>query len=134
MAKFKDIQFEALGSFIRDAIKDPALIEVFKNGSQEEIKDLLRAFMTPLDKTWDEITIVAHFDEDNVVNIAFPFTGDVEKTVEAIAPAAGPGEDYIFPDHYTFDPNGGLTDAEKRASRLRAYASRLGDYVMTRCK
>lgn len=133
MAKFKDVQFEALGEFIRDLIKDPSKQAIFKNGTQQQMKDLLRGFMTPKDKTWEEITIVPHFDENLIVNIAFPFTGDVEETIVTIAPADGPGEDYTFPDHYKIDPNVGTPD-QKKQNRLRAYYSRLGDYVMSRCK
>ncbi|PSJ63284.1 hypothetical protein [Kumtagia ephedrae] len=134
MAKFENVQFEALGEFIQRMIKDPAAIETFKTGSQDEIKNLLRGFMSPRGKTWDEITIVPHFDEENVVNISFPFTGDVEETVREIAPEVGEGVDYPFPDHYKFDPNTGATPEEKKANRLRGYRSRIGDYVMSRCK
>ncbi|MDQ6434250.1 hypothetical protein RB623_09330 [Mesorhizobium sp. LHD-90] len=134
MAKFENIQFEALGEFIQRAIKDPEMVKIFKTGSQSEIKGLLSGFMTPKGKSWDEITIVPHFDEDNVVNIAFPFTGDVEETVRTIAPETGDGEDYPFPAHYTFNPNSGANPEEKKANRLRGYRSRLGDYVMSRCK
>ncbi|BCG89994.1 MULTISPECIES: hypothetical protein [unclassified Mesorhizobium] len=134
MAKFENVQFEALGAFIREAIKDPATMEIFRHGTQNEKKDLLRGFMNPRGKTWDEIEIIAHFDEENVVNIAFPFTGDVEETVRTIAPEVGPGEDYPFPAHYKFDPNAGSTVEEKKANRLRGYRCRLGDYVMSRCR
>jgi hypothetical protein len=134
MAKFENVQFEALGQFIQNAIKDPEIMAVFKTGTQEQIKDLLRGFMNPRGKTWEEITVIPHFDEETVVNIAFPFTGDVEETVREIAPAEGPGTDYPFPDHYKFDPNSGATQEEKKANRLRGYRSRLGDYVMSRCK
>ncbi|MER8484289.1 hypothetical protein [Mesorhizobium sp. M1322] len=134
MAKFENVQFEALGAFIQKTIRDPAAMEIFKNGTQDEKKNLLKGFMNPRGKSWDEITIIAHFDEENVVNIAFPFTEDVEETVREIAPDAGPGLDYPFPDHYKFDPNAGATPEEKKANRLRGYRSRLGDYVMSRCK
>ncbi|MER9732325.1 hypothetical protein [Mesorhizobium sp. M0217] len=134
MAKFENVQFEALGAFIRKAIKDPAIMETFRKGTQDEKRALLKGFMNPRGKTWDQITINAHFDEDNVVNIAFPFTGNVEETVQAIAPDNGPGEDYPFPAHYKFDPNAGATAEEKKANRLRSYHSRLGDYVMSRCR
>ena len=134
MAKFSEIQFEALGEFIQRLLKDRDLRHTFKHGTQDEIKNLLRDFMTPRNKTWEEITIVPHFDEENVVNIAFPFLGDVEETVHEIAPEEGPGTDYPFPDHYRFNPNVGYTDEEKKASRLRSYRSRLGDYVMSRCR
>jgi len=133
MAKFKDVQFEALGEFIRDLIKDPSKQAIFRNNDQAQMKAILRGFMTPKDKTWEELTIVPWFDEDLVVNIAFPFTGDVEETVATIAPAQGPGEDYTFPDHYKTDPNDG-TGEEKKKNRLSAYHKRLGDYVMSRCK
>jgi hypothetical protein len=134
MAKFENVQFEALGAFIQKTIKDPAAMEIFRNGSQDEKKNLLKGFMNPRGKSWDEITIIAHFDEENVVNIAFPFTGDVEETVREIAPDEGPGSDYPFPDHYKFNPNAGATLEQKKANRLRGYRSRLGDYVMSRCK
>jgi hypothetical protein len=133
MAKFKDVQFEALGEFIRDLIKDDAKKAIFKIGNQQQMKELLRGFMTPRDKNWEDITIVPHFDEDVVVHIAFPFTGDVEQTIVTIAPENGPGEDYTFPDHYKVDPNVG-TPEQKKHNRLRSYYSRLGDYVMSRCK
>ncbi|ARP67756.1 hypothetical protein A9K65_014290 [Mesorhizobium sp. WSM1497] len=133
MVKFKDVQFEALGEFIQDLIKDPGKQAVFRNKDQTQMKELLRGFMTPRDKTWEEITIVAHFDQDLIVNIAFPFTGDVEQTIATIAPADGPGEDYTFPDHYNLDPNAGPPDQIKK-NRLSAYHKRLGDYVMSRCK
>ncbi|MEP6564561.1 MAG: hypothetical protein ABJB10_05440 [Mesorhizobium sp.] len=133
MVKFKDVQFEALGEFIRDLIKDPSKQAIFRNGDQEAMKHLLRGFLTPKDKTWEEITIVAHFDKDLVANISFPFTGDVEETIATIAPSTGPGDDYKFPDHYNLDPNAGPPD-QKKQNRLRAYYSRLGDYVMSRCK
>jgi hypothetical protein len=133
MVKFKDVQFEALGEFIRDLIKDPAKQAVFRRGDQEAMKALLSGFMTPRDKTWEEITIHATFDEDRVAHIAFPFTGDVEQTVSTIAPENGPGEEYTFPDHYSWDLEGGTPEAVKK-KRLRAYHSRLGDYVMSRCK
>jgi hypothetical protein len=136
MAKFSEIQFEALGEFIIKILKDPDLRSIFENGTQEEIKNRLSDFMTPRGKTWGEITIVPHFDEENVVHISFPFRGDVEETLGVIAPEDGnqPGEDYPFPDHYHFDPNTGGSNAEKKASRLRAYRSRIGDYVMSRCR
>jgi hypothetical protein len=134
MAKFTDIKYEALGIFIRNAITDPKILETLKNGSQADKRQLLSEFMVPLDKKWDDLIIHAHFDEENVVNIAFPFTGDVEKTVDEISPPSGPGKAYLFPDHYTMKPNDGATDADKNANRLRAYHSRLGDYVMSRCK
>ncbi|WP_164780413.1 hypothetical protein [Mesorhizobium sp. M7A.F.Ca.US.011.01.1.1] len=133
MVKFKDVQFEALGEFIRDLIKDPAKQAIFRSEDQQAMKDLLRGFMAPRDKTWEEITIQPYFDEDLIVNIAFPFTGDVEQTIATIAPADGPGEDYTFPDHYNLDPNAGPPDQIKK-NRLSAYHKRLGDYVMSRCK
>lgn len=133
MVKFKDVQFEALGEFIRELIKDPAKQAVFRSGDQEGMKALLSGFMTPRGKTWDEITIKPYFDEDLVAHIAFPFTGDVEQTVTTIAPADGPGEEYTFPDHYSWDIKVG-TPEEVKQKRLRAYHSRLGDYVMSRCK
>lgn len=135
MAKFRDVEFEALGLFIREVIKDPARIDELRNASQDEIKQLLADFMTPHGgKSWDDLTINLHFDSENVVNIALPFTGDVEETVNEIAPETGAGVDYPFPPHYKFDPNVGATEAEKKANRLRSYQSRLGDYVMARCK
>lgn len=133
MVKFKDVQYEALGEFIRDLIKDPAKQVVFRNRDQKAMKDLLRAFMTPRDKTWEEITIKPHFDRELVAHISFPFTGDVEQTVSTIAPDDGPGEEYTFPAHYTWDLTVGDQEEVKKL-RLRAYYSRIGDYVMSRCK
>ena len=134
MAKFTNIKFEALGNFIREMIKDPAKMEVFKTGSQEQMKDVLKGFMEPVGKSWDQITIAPHFDDELTVNIAFPFTGDVEQTVQLIAPENAPGEDYFLPTHYSRNPNEGTTDDEKKINRLRAYSGRIGDYVMSRCK
>ena len=133
MAKFSEIQFEALGEFIQRLLKDPDLRHTFKHGTQEEIKNLLRDFMTPRNKTWEEITIVAHFDEENVVNIAFPFPGDVEETVLEIAPETGPGSDYPFPDHYRYDPNVGATQEQKKgqsAAQLPQQTWRLCDVAL----
>ena len=133
MVKFKEVQFEALGEFIRDLIKDPVKQAVFRNNDQEGMKAVLQGFMTPRDKTWEEIKIHAHFDEEREVHISFPFTGDVEQTIAAIAPENGPGEDYTFPEHYDEDPNAGPAEHVKE-NRKRAYHKRLGDYVMARCK
>jgi hypothetical protein len=135
MVKFTNVEFETLGAFIRELIKDPDKQAIFRSNDQQKIKALLSGFMTPKGKTWDEITIVPHFDEDLVAHIAFPFTGDVEETVDTIAPSdARPGEDYTFPAHYTLHPNAGANPDIKKKHRLRAYYSRLGDYVMSRCK
>ena len=59
MVKFKDVQFEALGEFIRDLIKDPAKQAVFRSGDQEGMKALLKGFMTPRGKTWERAAHVS---------------------------------------------------------------------------
>ena len=135
MVKFKDVQFETLGKFIRELISDQGKINAFTNATQQEKKEILKAFMTPRDIPWERVEVIPHFDGPTTVHISFPYTGDVEQTVRAIAPPVdvAVSEDYNFPEHYTSDPNAGA-GAEQRANRLRAYHSRIGDYVMARCK
>lgn len=133
MARFKDINYLEFGKYIRELIADKKKIKKIQSGAID-IKEELKGFMTPRDVSWDDITIIPHFDKANEVNISFPFTGDVEASVKALAPATGAGEEYTFPDHYKTDPNAGATPKQRKENRLRAYQSRIGDYVMARCK
>lgn len=134
MARFKDINYPELGQYIRELIKDPQKMEDIKSG-RIDLKEELKSFMTPRDVSWDVIKFVPHFDEANVVNLSFPFTGDVEASIAAFCPPEGQeGEEYTFPKHYTEDPNAGKDEKARKETRKRLYLSRIGDYVMARCK
>lgn len=135
MARFKDINYEELGKYMRALIKDPARMAQIKAG-EVDIKQELAQFMTPRDREWSEITIYPHFDEETVVNISFPFTGDVEASIAAIAPEGPPpGDIYEWPKHYSEDPNTpGMAGETVKDKRKRLYHCRIGDYVMARCR
>ena len=130
MARFTDINYLELGKYMRELIKDPARIAKIKSG-KIDIKEELKEYMTPRGQSWDDITIVPHFDEARTVHISFPFTGDVEESVGAIAT----GEEYKWPDHYLEDPSEPeATEELTIEKRDRLYHCRIGDYVMARCK
>lgn len=137
MARFTDIAYLQLGEYMRDLIKDPERIARIKSG-ELDIKQDLREFMTPRGVSWDDIDIVAHFDEARTVHIAFPFTGDVEESIAAFEA----GETYKWPEHYSQNPDEAVTNLptpeENRQAtierRKKLYFSRIGDYVMSRCR
>lgn len=131
MARFTDISYHQLGVYMRALIKDPERMAKIKSG-EIDIREELAEFMTPRDGVqWEELTIVPHFDEDRTVHISFPFTGDVEGSVAAIAA----GEIYEWPDHYKEDPNVQQVPGEDLVKkRDRLYHCRIGDYVMARCR
>lgn len=138
MARFTGIQYLELGKYICDLIADPQKIANLQRGDADALKNLkdeLKAFMTPINYGWNDIKIVPHFDTATEVHIAFPFTGDVEGSIAAFCPPDGQeGDEYAFPPHYGMNPNAGLTPAERNENRKTIYLSRLGDYVMTRCR
>ena len=130
MARFTDISYQELGKYMRELIKDTEKVAKIKAG-EIDLKEELAEFMTPRGLSWNDITIVPHFDEARTVHIAFPFTGDVEDSVRAI----DAGEEYKWPQHYEEDPSKpSATEALTINKRSRLYHCRIGDYVMARCR
>lgn len=128
MAKFKNINFKAIGEWIIGLSNDPAKLAAFMALSKGERKEKLVGNMEPIGKDWTEITVNFHFDEENIVNVSIPFGPDVLKTVEEITNEVKPI--YAFPGFYKSEPPEFPTVPE----RLEGYTQRLGDYVMSRCK
>lgn len=102
---------------------------------------VLKNYMEPAyGLQWSDLTIHIHEDKQKVVNIALPFRGDVEYSESQLDPATSGNVPYSYPGYCTLGnasylpPDGGATDAETKAVRLKAYRTRLGDYIMTRCK
>jgi len=138
VAKLKITDGEGLGTYLTRMVHDPAERAEF----EKDPKGKIRQFTELLDpkKTWDQVTVKTHFDEEFVINLIIPWYGDIDQTREEIAPPQGTGSPYNYPDYCTpgtpgyIDPKGGQTDDEKKSSRMKAYYFRLSDYIMTRCK
>ena len=137
MAKLNVSNAEGFGKFIVKMLEDPALRRAF----EADPKSYLREFSEPRNRSWDEVTVKIHFDTASTINVLMPYIGDVQETLNEIAPqGAVVGSDYGYPDYCTpgrpayVDPSAGADTDERKRMRLKAYHHRIADYIMTRCK
>lgn len=128
MAKFHNIDFLGMGKWLYAILADPEKMQAFKNLSSTDQKKQLGQFMEPLNKTWDQLTVIFHYDEENTVHVSIPYREDVQKTANDIINDVEPP--YEFPPFYEPNPKTMFSPYD----RLQSYIQRLGDYVMTRCK
>jgi hypothetical protein len=137
MARLIIGDYQKWGEKLRQIVGD----DTEKANFLKDPKAVLMNFMTPPTGTsWNDLKIHIHEDTATDINIALPHRGDVEASEKQIDPATTGSVAYTYPDYCTpgkpafLPPDGGTTADETRAIRLKAYRTRLGDYIMTRCK
>lgn len=128
MAKLRVKDKVALGEFIINAARDPALREAFVNDPNRHLEKLVDIPKDQVDADGNPVAhkIEVHVDTQFVTHMVLPWKNDVDRAMDRIDEQTN-----IYPDEYR--PNSASYIDDARFPR-RALFFRFGEYMFGRCK